>query len=411
MATALACASQDPGYSEQGDTGPAGEVQAAISGGSLVTSKYAPFSSIVKMGYKNSAFAAGEFFSGCSAFKLASRWYLTAHHCGFQSNVGSTVTVTNNRDGSGGSTHTISNVVVHPSTLALAANPLGFDLVMVQLDSDNGIPAIDPIYADQFPSESGTMVGYGCDDYTGTHSVRADGTYFDYAGGNNYKKQYATVTTVPYTTPPAGNPYAFSSNGLSPALCPGDSGAPFFKIVNGQYQMTGVNSAGGGGSSSFARTYGANAWIDAVRANLPGKNEFSDYVRGTFINLWSNYCLEANVSNGQSSILDGCYMAASNLQRYQAMDKGGGYYEFQNLYTGGCLAIANASIADAAPVTTVTCDGSDTTRWSISGTDDFRQVVNKKSGKCMHAQGTGVNAAIDQNVCQYTTDYFWVFSR
>lgn len=384
LAGALACAGEDPNSTEQTDEERVGEVNEAISGGSVVSSNVAPFTSIVKLG-------------GCSATKVSSRWYLTAWHCGFQA--GAAVTVSNSNAGTGGTSHNITQVVNHPTTLGLT-NGLGFDLAMVQLDTTNAIPSWTPTYTVQDPS-SGRSVGFGCD------SINA---------ANGGKKQFADYTTIHH--PGAGaNPYAFWSNGTNPQICPGDSGGPFFRIVNGTYRLSGVNSYYGsvpgsaGAGSGFARTYPAFRWIEAVRLNQAGKNDFSTGVTGSFINLWSNYCLRANGSIGTDAKQDACYMASDTSQRFQVTAVGGGFYEFRNSFTGGCMAIKDASVANAALVTTRTCDGSDTTRWSVNGNSDFNQIINKKSGKCLHTQATALGAAIDQNVCLNLTDYLWNFSK
>jgi hypothetical protein len=379
LASTLACGAEDPAGQVDAET--VGHSAEPITGGDLVTSATAPWSSIVKMG-------------GCSGLKVGSNWYLTAWHCGFQPNT--SVTVTNSLSGSGGTTHTIAQVVNHPTTLVLAGNNLGYDLAMIELSGTNSIPFLTPAYTAQPPSP-GIALGYGCDSIDPTH-----------AG----KKQFGNMTTVNHPWPGA-NTYAFWSNSIDPRLCPGDSGGPFVRLVDSTWMLSGVNSFQTGDvsptGSGFARTYPAREWIEAVRAGLPGKNDFSNSNTGTFLNWWSNYCFFTN-HNGNPAELMECRMAADSSYRFRAEPGGGAFFQFRNSFSNGCLAIVGGSTAEGAVVTSRPCDNSDTTKWAIQGTGDFRQIRNKKSGKCIQVDSPGVGSVVSQRTCQNTTDFFWLFS-
>jgi hypothetical protein len=369
----LACGAQDQGFSQQTDAEPQAQNTAAITGGSLVTSTGAPWRSVVKLG-------------GCSGTKLASRWYLTAWHCGFSA--GQSITVTNSLDGLGGTTHTISQAVVHPTSLKWSTGEVGYDLALIQLDSTNSIPAIGVGTTPQ-PASQGTAVGYGCDLTDSSH---------------NGKKQFGLMTTTSHPNATVDT-YAFASFDTSPTLCSGDSGGPFLRLVGGSQLISGVNS-GQGSPAVIARTRPATDWIQAVIADLPGHNNF-DGSSGVFVNWFSNWCLKDEGVN-QSAAQTECTM--NSVQRLKALDAGDGYYHFKNA-AGQCLGIRNASTSEGAGVAIRTCDGSDTDKWEIRGSGDFRRFQNKKSGKCMQTDSTSIGDRITQRTCGSTTDHYWIFSK
>lgn len=384
LVAVLACTASigcgDAMASGEGSSEDVGSHGQAITGGTLVTGNAAPWSSVVNLG-------------GCSALKVSARWYLSAWHCGYQSQVGQSITVTNSNDGTGGTAHTISQAVIHPTTLQLGGNGIGYDLVMVQLSSDNTIPSHSPSPVTQTANTQGTFAGYGCDNI----------------GSNDFKKQIGTVTTVPYWNF-AANAYAFTSNSLNPMICPGDSGGPFFTDVAGVLRLSGVNSTygAGQGGSDWARVSGAKEWIAALRAGAPGKNDFANQNIGTFLSQSSNFCLNNGVGNRTS--IEQCSMADSFAQRFRA-ETNGAYRQFRRSSGGGCLSIVGASTADGAQVSTQTCDNSNTTMWEVlQTTGDYRQYRNRHSGKCMRVANNAVTTFVTQATCQNTSDFYWLFS-
>jgi hypothetical protein len=373
----IACGDVDAGSGIEEDVG---SQSAPITGGRLLDTHVAPWGSAVKIG-------------GCSGLKVSARWYLSAWHCRFDLIVGQPVTVTSGFSGQGGTTHTISEGVIHPTTIQLSGNGYGYDLVMVKLDGDNAIPSWAPLYVHQSDGP-GTFVGYGCDE----------------VGTNDGKKQFAGVNTVAYWNSNA-TAYAFTSNSLNPRICPGDSGGPFFRIFDNQYRLSGVNSTygAGQGGSDFARVYPASDWIEAVRSGLSGKNDFSNANEGTFLSSSSNYCF-GSAGLGIPSNLQQCEMKASSANRF-SVQVSGADLKFVNSFARGCLAILGASTADGARVTTRACDNHDTTRWQVvQGFGNYRQIRNKHSGKCIRVEGNGPGSRVSQSTCQSTSDFFWLFS-
>lgn len=362
----------------------AGSLESAITGGNLVSTPSAPYGSTVSIG-------------GCTALKIAANWYLTAWHCGFTA--GANVAVSNAQDPSTNQFNTvISEVVKHPTTLVLANNH-GFDLAMLRLQDTNPIVTWTPRYAVQADPSSGRGIGYGC----------------DLIGPNWGKKTWADFNTIAYPDA-VSNVNAFSSVG-DPSLCQGDSGGPFFNIINTKYYLTGNASLQSQNSnprgSAWTRVSPARDWVEAVRASLPGKNDFSEGNQGTFLNMGSNWCSEGAFAANNLMMQRACYMADDLNQRFDVHALGNSVYEFRHSSSpGNCLAIKAASTSNGAAVTTLPCDGSPNTQWGVStiASNDTRLIVNMNSGRCMRAGSPNKDTHITQATCALSPDFSWVFT-
>jgi hypothetical protein len=337
--------------------------------------------------------------NNCSALKLNAFWYLTAQHCGFALGA---ATVTNALVPSNGPSYntTIAQFADHPTTF-FSPPGLRYDLTMVRLADTNPIPSWTPRYTLQVDNAGGRGVGYGCDNALGST--------------NGGKKQWADFSTAAH--PDHGsNMYWFASYG-DPSLCPGDSGGPFFRIINTKYYLTGNASGQNQLSNPHFSTWGrvspAQQWITAVAAGLGGYNDFGEGKEGTFLNKAGNSCATAN---GDSSMgQDFCRMADEPEQRF-AVHIVGQFYEFRWVpLPSYCLAIQGASTADGAAVVVLPCDGSSNTRWLIdlfASDTHFAVVENINSGKCMVPSGTGFTGPITQRTCPTADPLFaWLFSK
>jgi hypothetical protein len=374
--SAIACGAEDPSAID-GDESEVGQIEEGITGGSLVTNNNAPWGSAVKIG-------------GCSGLKVGARWYLTATHCGFAT--GQTQTITNSLNGLGGTSHTLSEVANHPSTFQLAVNNQWWDLTLIRVNSDNAIPIHTPTFSAQSVGDQGYFLGYGCDNAN---------------PGNANKKQFgfSTPTQVPPASPwPGLDPNTFYA-ASSPTVCPGDSGGPFFKVVGTQYHLAGMNRAVSGSGSYWNRIYGAADWINAVKGGLPGHNNFTGGNGGTFINMWSNICLDTQ--SGSQYKQQACRFLERPVQRaWVGID--GTKTRFGT--NGVCLGPVNGSTASGAAIGNVTCGTTESNWTSQNPSGQFRQWKNEKSGLCMQSTSTAIGANIVQGTCTNTQDDYWVFS-
>jgi hypothetical protein len=380
------CGGQSQDDAASDETGTIGEMHSAITGGNLLGGNSTPYSSVVAL-------------SNCSALKLNGGWYLTAHHCAFA--VGQNVTVTNALNPTNGPSYNtvIAEVANHPTTFLLPVVPLRFDLTLVRLVDGNPIPAWVPRYVLQSNNAGGRGVGYGCDNAPGSK--------------NGYQKQWADFSTAAY--PDQGmNMYFFASYG-DPSLCPGDSGGPFFRIINTKYYLSGLASGQNQGAnphfSFWARINPANQWITAVAAGLPSFNDLRDGIEASFLNKAGNFC--ASYVGGLSQ--SWCRMAEEPEQRFAPHFAGGAQYEFRWIPDPSkCLAIQGASTAAGAPVTVLPCDGSNNTRWTVNlfaGDTRFALLINSNSGKCMVPSNPALGADITQQACLSDPLFAWLLSK
>lgn len=378
--SAIACGAEDPGVIDDSEP-EVGQIEQEITGGSLVTNQFPPRGSVVRIG-------------GCSGLKVGARWYLTATHCGFAN--GQSQTITNSLDGSGGTVHTLSEVVNHPSSVQLAVNYQWWDLTLIRVDSDNAIPVHTPSYSMQSVGDVGTFFGYGCDN----------------TGANGGKKQVGVSppTEVPPDAPwPDLDPNTFFANG-PPTVCPGDSGGPFFKVVNGQYQLAGMNRAVAGAGSYWNRIYGASDWIEAVKAGNVGHNNFTNGNAGTFINMYSNVCL-AKISLLVAAWQQPCRFLERAAQRFTVVISFGKMrFEGQGSNAGFCLGPQNGNTGSGVPITIVTCGTTESNWTSQNPVGQWRQFKNEKSGLCMQSTSNTTGTSIVQGTCTNSQDVYWVFS-
>jgi hypothetical protein len=97
-----------------------------------------------------------------------------------------------------------------------------------------------------------------------------------------------------------------------------------------------------------------------------------------------------------------------------SITRGEGPFEWNNFYTGFCLAVAKGSTTDGAPVIEWPCNGGDEQKWYYSngwdGDGYGTYLINKKSGKCLSVP-SGSTAKGKQLIiwpCYGYDDQFWI---
>jgi V8-like Glu-specific endopeptidase len=387
--SAIACGAEDPSVMDESESD-VGKIAQDITGGTLVADNNAgPRSSVVKIQI------GGVNGGTCTGLKVGPLLYLTANHCGFVQ--GQLVTTTNALGGNSTNDHSIVQVFDHPTDF-LSRVPVQnnlnshWDLTLLQVDYDDGIPVHTPNYLKQSVGDTGTFFGYGCDNVN---------------PGNAGKKQFGTSSpTVNSNSYPS---IVFRAT-TQPQICPGDSGGPFFKQVNGVFRLEGMNRAFDGGTSSWwNRIYGASQWIDAVRAGLPGINVLTNGSQGTFLSKTSDFCMGSFFTQQVCSFLE------SADQRFTVVVSGGNLqFVGQGANAGQCLGV-NDTFSGTA-VTHVTC-GTPASNWTIQNTDasgKYKQFKNVFAQHCMRSVSLGTDTGYDQQPCSNPTAYpdqFFVFSK
>lgn len=211
------------------------------------------FKSVGLIGNRNGFF--------CSGTLIASRYVLTAGHCG--SGVGDTA----GRFKIEGETYFTSRVFVHPNYNRLT---LANDIAIYELNRDVVGIAPSPIFrGTPRVGQSLTLVGYG-------------------AGGNGTSGHNGDFGTKRVGTTPIDKvtsktiEWNFDNNDES-NTAPGDSGGPAFLRVNGVYRVAGVTSSGektdaGIGDVSYdTRVDTFQSWIDSIIEGGTGGGTTDDH--------------------------------------------------------------------------------------------------------------------------------------
>jgi len=384
--SAIACGAEDPSVMDESESD-VGKIAQDITGGTLVADNNGvPRSSVVKMQI------GGVNGITCTGLKVGPLLYLTANHCGFAQ--GQLVTTTNALGGNFTNDHSVVQVFDHPTTFLRRVNNSSalssqWDLALVQVEYDDGIPVHTPNYLKQSGGDTGTFFGYGCDNLN---------------PANSGKKQFGV------SSPTASFNNSIFSASSRPSGCPGDSGGPFFKIVNGVFRLEGVDRAGDGTSSYWNRVFGASQWLDAVKAGLPGINDLTNGKEGTFLSKTSNFCM-GSFFNQQA-----CRFLESADQRFTVVASGGQLqFVGQGVNAGQCLGVPDSF--SGTHLTHVTC-GTPQSKWTTQNTDasGYKQYKNVFAQHCMRSVslGTDFGPGYDQQVCSNPTDYpdqFFVFSK
>jgi hypothetical protein len=379
--SAIACGAEDPSVNDESSSD-VGRIAQDITGGTVLTSNFGPSSSVVAFNESRN----------CTGLKVAPLFYLTANHCGFVN--GQFITTNSGFDGlSGMHDHTVVQAFDHPTTFmgrVTNAASIQWDLALLKLDYDDLIPVHTPNYAIQSSGDTGVFFGVGCDAVNPAN------------GGN---KQFGISSpTANYTG------VVFSAND-QPRLCPGDSGGPFFKQVNGVFRLAGMNRgrSSDGTISYWNRIFGAGAWIDAVKAGQPGHNVFTHGSQGTFISKTSNSCM------GGFFTQQTCRFLESADQRFTVQVSGGNLqFVGQGANAGKCLGVT--STFSSTPVTHATC-GTPGSLWTIQNTDAsgrYKQFKNVWAQHCMRSTSLGAGTGYDQQPCSSPAAYpdqFFVFSK
>jgi len=318
--------------------------------------------------------------------------YLTANHCGFVKD--QVIGISNELDGLKWNDHGIVQAWDHPTTF-LSRVTTGesdqWDLTLLQVDWDDGIPIHTPTYAAENAGDTGTFFGYGCDTAN--------------PGNSGWKQFGISSPTVNSTSFPD---VVFQANSL-PQVCPGDSGVPFFKVISGVYRLAGMNRGFADTRSRWQRIYGASQWLDAVKAGLPGINVLTNGSQGTFLSKTSNRCM------GGFFTQQVCRFLESADQRF-TVQVSGSQLQFvgQGSNAGQCLGV-NSSFSGTA-ITHVTC-GTPQSYWTTQNPDAsgrYRQYKNVYAGHCMRSVSAGSGTGYDQQPCASPTAYpdqYFVFSK
>lgn len=384
--SAIACGAEDPSVRDESESD-VGKIAQDITGGTLVADNNgAPRSSVVKIQI------GGVGGISCTGLKVGALWYLTANHCGFLQ--GQLVTTTNALDGNFTNDHSIVQVFDHPTDFlsrVTMANTAAWDLTLVQVEYDDGIPSHTPSYAVSLVGDTGTFFGYGCDSLNAGHSG---------------KKQIGISSpTVNSNSFPGTLIYATGT----PQSCSGDSGGPFFKIVNGVYRLAGTDRGHDANGTWWNRVFGASQWIDAVKAGLPGHNDLSNGKEGTFLSKTSNSCM------GSFYTQQSCRFLESADQRFTVVVSGGNLrFVGQGNNAGQCLGVADTFSGTA--ITHVAC-GTPASNWTTQNPDAsgrYRQYKNVWAQHCMRSVSLGNGTGYDQQPCSSANAYpdqYFAFSK
>lgn len=380
LTSAIACGAEDPSVMDESESD-VGKIAQDITGGTLVADNNgAPRSSVVSLNGQ------------CTGLKIGPLLYLTANHCGFVKD--QVIGITNALNGGLWNDHSLVQVSDHPTDFlsrVVSRDSEQWDLTLLKVDWDNGIPFHTPNFLKNTVGDTGTFFGYGCDNVT---------------PGNGGQKQFGISTpTINSKVFPGTLFYAKGG----PQSCPGDSGGPFFKIVNGVYQLEGVDRGHDANGSFWNRVFGAVHWINAVKAGLPAINDFTNGKEGTFLSKTSNYCM------GSFYTQQACRFLESPDQRF-TVAVSGGILQFlgQGNNAGQCLGVLDTFSGTA--ITHVNCN-TPASKWTIQNTDasgKYKQFKNSWAQHCMRNVGLGSGTGYDQQPCSSTTAYpdqFFVFSK
>lgn len=162
-------------------------------------------------------------------------------------------------------------------------------------------------------------------------------------------------------------------------------------------------------NSYWNRVFGAAQWIDALRAGLPGINDFTNGKEGTFLSKTSNRCM------GGFYAQQACRFLESADQRFTVVVSGGNLqFLGQGNNVGKCLGVRDTFSGTA--ITGVTCNTL-ASQWTIQNTDasgKYKQFKNVWAQHCMRNIGLGNGTGYDQQPCSNTTAYpdqFFAFSK
>lgn len=408
-ATLLACSSAPLSEDEALNA-----IDESITGGTLVTSNTAPYSSVVKTSM------------GCTATKIGARRFLTAAHCLAGVSVGNTVQITNALNGTfpAGSTYTLTRVNQHPSYENGNNLVVSYDIGVFDIGSDTAtIPALgidSTFFAD---GTTAMYVGYGCDRNDATHSG---------------KKQRGAQTSISLATY-QGNPgsttadaqqseythYVIDSGSAGVIGCPGDSGGPLLRTdASGAWVISGVNSYFYSNSADpntptlpyyfHPRTGNTRLWI-----GTPQKNVFTAGSGGIFIDKKSSKCIGvAGGSTASNTDLRQYHCdvrrQSTDNQYWSLIDRGSGFFSIKNGKSGLCIGVDGASTASGARIAQYACDGATNQSWKfVSVTTGYYSVVNKKSNLCIGVSGasTANDVGLFQFACDNSLNQSWIFSE
>ncbi len=416
LLTAPACMELDPTDDSQAEVGAA---QAPLTGGDLVTSNGAPFSSVVKIQMHG---------FGCTATRIGPRRLLTAGHCVTATGlvIGDAIGVTNSLAGTfeAGTSFSVDDLHVHPTwsnDVAAATqrgNERAFDVALIDLTADlpAGIPSL-PV-RDEYVDGGlrGITVGYGCDDSDATHKgkkQRADFTAMTLAA---FQALSASDDTLDY------GKYTYNvifNGGLATRTCHGDSGGPqLYRNSDGVWEVGALTSNHNDLVSKQARVGGLSRWIAS-----PVQDSFRDGSWGMFLDGKSNLCIGvdgASTGNDASLMQFFCDTRkhTEDDQYWQLDALGDGFFHIVNGKSGRCIGVDGASIAPGARVAQYGCmasratDSNQAWKFTANGDGKFR-IVNGKSGKCIGVHFGSVDhaAVLLQGNCSGSADQGWNFVR
>lgn len=358
-----------------------------ITGGNVFASQSAPDTSVVKIQWSNAVST-----NTCTALKVSSNTFWTAGHCLDSVVPGTTVfNVTDRLDGAfvGLSSYrsTVFSIDVHPSrrnwfnAISQPSRPgrdWHYDVGRFTLsDSTPNIRSYVLTNSTWMaPGQKVTYTGYGCDRIQPAHDGQKQWASFTLSDFPVLRDKMAASAYEIY-------PHAMVTVADNPQGCPGDSGSPVFKFVDGAWRTLGIASYGGNGWTGMQRFSNVEPWLKG-----PAFNSFGVGFKGSLLNQISGHCVSYGFEGKALEATCDLRNPAFSDRTWILSNSGGPANTFYivNAANQSCLDLETT--AESSNLVLRTClptnQANNTQRWRFDTTrhGDYRTLVNHQTGRC-----------------------------